>query len=72
MLCSVIVLNWNGIEFLQECLTSLGKQTISDFEIIFVDNGSTDGSVEFVKSKFGNVKILELKENLGFCKANNI
>lgn len=72
MLCSVIVLNWNGIEFLQECLTSLGKQTISDFEIIFVDNGSTDGSVDFVKSKFGNVKIIELKENLGFCKANNI
>jgi len=72
MLCSVIVLNWNGLEFLEGCLSSLEKQTISDFEIIFVDNGSKDGSVEYVKSIFGNIKVLELNENFGFCKANNI
>ena len=46
---SVIVVNWNGKHLLPDCLTSLKAQTFSDFEVIVVDNGSTDG-VNYSKS----------------------
>lgn len=46
---SIIVLNYNGKEFLGECLESLAAQTMADFELIVVDNGSTDGSVEYLR-----------------------
>jgi GT2 family glycosyltransferase len=72
---SVIVLNWNGKRFLEKCLGSLLNQDYSDYEVLLVDNGSTDGSVEFVKEKFGkntNLKVIALKKNYGFSKGNNI
>ncbi|MEA2082824.1 MAG: glycosyltransferase family 2 protein [Thermodesulfobacteriota bacterium] len=69
---SVIILNWNGIDLLQECLDSLSKQTFKDFETILVDNGSSDGSVEFVEKNFPVVKIIKLNRNEGFCLGNNI
>ena len=47
---SVIVLNWNGLQFLDECLDSVLTQSFRDLELIVVDNGSTDGSVEFLQS----------------------
>ena len=71
-LISVIIVNWNGKHHLEECLSSLTKQTIKNFEIILIDNGSIDESVAFVNRKFPNVKIVELKKNEGFCRANNI
>ena len=71
-LISVIIVNWNGKHHLGECLSSLTKQTYKSFEIIFIDNGSTDESVAFVNRKFPGVKIVELKKNEGFCRANNI
>ncbi len=71
-LISVIIVNWNGKHHLGECLSSLTKQTIKNFEIIFIDNGSTDESTAFVNRKFPDVKIVELKKNEGFCRANNI
>ena len=49
---SVIVLNWNGKHFLETCLTALRRQTFRDFETILVDNGSTDGSTEYVRAEF--------------------
>lgn len=70
-LVSVIVLNWNGKRFLEDCLISLEKQSYSNFEVIFVDNGSTDSSVDFIKEKFSWVKLIENKENLGFAAGNN-
>jgi len=69
---SVIIVNWNGKHFLEGCLTSLRKQTFGDFEIILVDNGSADGSPEFVKGRFPEVTVVRLPENYGFCVANNV
>ncbi len=68
---SVIVLNWNGKAHLKECLDSLRNQTFKDSEIILVDNGSTDDSIEYVKNNSPEVKILALGKNTGFCKGNN-
>lgn len=70
-LVSVVVVNYNGKVFLKKCLSSLSSQSYPDIEIIFVDNGSSDGSTEYVKKEFPSVKILELTKNLGFAKGNN-
>ncbi len=72
-LASIIILNWNGKRYLKECLISLKKQTYKNFEVILVDNGSTDGSIDYIKDKFGNfVKLIKNKANLGFAEGNNI
>jgi GT2 family glycosyltransferase len=74
-LVSIIILNYNGRRFLQACLSSVLKSSYPDFEVIFVDNGSTDGSVNFVKEKFGNdprLRIVKNRENLGFAEGNNV
>jgi hypothetical protein len=68
---SVIVLNWNGRHLLNGCLFSLRHQTFRDFETILVDNGSTDGSVDYVRSSFPEVRIVALDRNLGFSAGNN-
>lgn len=69
---SVIVVNYNGKRFLNNCLTSLKSQTYPVTEVILVDNGSSDGSVEFVEEKFPWVKIVRNKTNLGLTAAYNI
>jgi GT2 family glycosyltransferase len=69
---SAIVLNCNGKHFLGECLGSLRAQTITDFEIVLVDNGSTDGSVEYVRHEFPEVRVVALNDNAGFARGNNI
>ncbi len=71
MKVSVIILNWNGKRFLDDCLTSLADQTFRDFETILVDNGSTDGSAEYVRERFPWVKLLVPDQNLGFAGGNN-
>jgi GT2 family glycosyltransferase/2-polyprenyl-3-methyl-5-hydroxy-6-metoxy-1,4-benzoquinol methylase len=68
---SVIVVNWNRRELLRACLRSLMKQTKAQFQLIVVDNGSTDGSAEMVSSEFPNSELIRNSENLGFCHANN-
>lgn len=68
---TVIIPNYNGIAFLEKCLLSLEKQSQRDFITIVVDNGSLDGSSELVKEKFPQVKVIQLKENTGFCGAVN-
>jgi GT2 family glycosyltransferase len=67
---SVIVLNWNGKHFLETCLLSLRRQTFRDFEVIVVDNGSEDGSAEYVLDQFPEVRLLRLERNVGFCSGN--
>ena len=72
MKVSLVILNWNGKRFLKECLDSVFSQSYKDFEVILVDNGSTDGSVEFVKKNYPKVKVIENEKNLGFAEGNNI
>ena len=67
---SVIIANWNGKHFLDDCLSALRRQTFRDFETILVDNGSTDGSPEYIRANFPEVRLLALKENLGFTGGN--
>jgi len=69
---SVIILNYNGKRFLKDCLDTISNQSVDNYEIILVDNNSTDGSVELVKANYPNVKLIECKENYGFAKGNNI
>lgn len=69
---SIIIVNWNGRKWLEKCLSSLRLQTYKDFEIIFVDNASTDESVEYVKDNFPEVKIILSSENLWFAWGNNL
>jgi len=72
MLVSIIIVNYNGKSFLYDCLYSLYSITYDDYEVILIDNHSSDGSVDFVKQNFPNVVIKQLEQNFGFAKANNI
>ena len=68
---SVIIPNWNGEKLLKDCLSSLTKQTYKNFEIIVVDNDSTDDSVEFINKFYPSIKLIRLNKNYGFAKAIN-
>lgn len=69
--CAIIVLNYNGKDLLARCLESLRQQSTRDFRIMVVDNGSSDGSVAFVRRQYPEVTLVALPENLGFCGGNN-
>jgi hypothetical protein len=70
---SIIVTNYNGREVIHDCLESLSKINYpkNRYEIIFVDNNSTDDSVSYVKRKFPSVNLFALKKNIWFTGANN-
>ncbi|MDD5593560.1 MAG: lipid-A-disaccharide synthase-related protein [Candidatus Margulisbacteria bacterium] len=69
---SIIIVNYNDRRFLEGCLNSVYNSTHkASFEIIFVDNHSTDDSVEYVKTHYPKVRLVENTANLGFCRANN-
>ena len=69
---SIIVVNWNGRHHLALCLPSLLALTYPTFEIIVVDNGSTDGSTVFLQERFPSVRLISLTKNVGFARGNNI
>lgn len=69
---SVIVTNWNGKQWLPTCLEALSGQSYRDFEIIFVDDGSTDGSATWVAEHYPQVQLIEQQPHVGFAAANNI
>ncbi len=73
-LVSIIILNYNGREHLEACLSSLQDLEFpkQQLEIIVVDNGSTDGSLGFIKARFPGVVLIHNETNLGFSKAANI
>lgn len=68
---SVVVVNWNGEQFLERCLVALLAQTVKPHEIIMVDNGSTDGSIDIVR-RFPEVRLIALERNAGFAHGNNL
>lgn len=73
---SVVVVNWNRRELLRRCLQSLSLQTTHGFEVVLVDNGSSDDSVEMAEQDFSGcgkfeLKIIRNNNNRGFCAANN-
>lgn len=69
---SVIVVNWNGRQWLDRCLGSLMRQTYQNLEIILVDNASSDDSCGFVKDRFPDVRLVTSNTNLGFAGGNNL
>jgi len=71
-LVSILIVNWNGIKHLKKCFNSLSKITYPNYEIILIDNASQDGSVEFVRKNYPQVRVIQNKKNLGFAEANNI
>lgn len=70
-LVSFMIINWNGKKYLQKCFESIKCQTYPAIEVILVDNGSSDGSVQFVRDNFSWVRIIENTENLGYVIAKN-
>ena len=70
-LVSIVILNWNGLKDTKECLESLKDIDYPNCEIIVVDNGSTDGSCEFLKANFPYVRLIENETNLGVPEGNN-
>lgn len=70
---SVVIVNYNGIKFLQDCIISLTNNLRNiDFEIVIVDNDSLDDSVLFLKNNFPEIVLIESKKNLGFGLGNNL
>ena len=78
VLASIVILNYNGKHFLRKCFDALLRQTLQDYEIIFVDNASTDGSAEFVERRYAprmaanRLLVIRNKKNLGFAEGNNV
>lgn len=68
----IIVLNWNGGETTLSCLGSLARLDYPAFEVVVVDNGSTDGSVHAIGERFPEVILIENEKNLGFTGGNNV
>lgn len=71
-ICSIVIPVCNRVELTRECLTALASlQGLPEYELIVVDNGSTDGTVEFLSQLGGDVRIITNHENAGFAKACN-
>lgn len=68
-LVSIVIVNYNGLQHLKKCLPSVFKSTYTNFEVIVVDNGSSDDSLKYLRKQ--PVKIVSLAENVGFAAGNN-
>jgi GT2 family glycosyltransferase len=68
---AVVILNWNGKQYLQQFLPSVIQSTYTNIEIIVADNASTDQSLELLEREFPNVKVIRFGENFGFAKGYN-
>jgi len=68
---ALLILNFNGLPFLKNCLSSVTKTTYPNLTVYVIDNGSADSSCKFVSSNFPTVKLVRLKRNVGFAQAYN-
>jgi GT2 family glycosyltransferase len=68
---SIVIVSWNVADDLQKCLASIYKYIYLDFEVIVVDNNSTDNTVEMLKKDYPDVRVILNKKNMGFAAANN-
>ena len=68
---SIVIVTWNGRQHLEACLAGVAAQTGVTTETIVVDNGSTDGTAEFLRARYPWVRLVELEENRGFAAGNN-
>ena len=68
---SIIIVTWNALPLLKQCLPSVVATAYDSFEIILADNASTDGSAEWVKETYPDVRVVTHPENWAFCKGNN-
>lgn len=71
-LISIIILNYNAGELLENCVNSVFESKYKNFEVIVVDNVSTDGSHKKCKEKFKKIQLIENSKNFGYCEGNNI
>ncbi len=71
-LVSIIILNYNAGKLLHECVESIFKSNNKNFEVILVDNASSDKTYKQCKEKFNTIILLENKKNLGYCEGNNV
>ncbi len=69
---SVLIATFNGRSWLEHCLLSLRNQTYRSFEVIVVDNGSTDDTLPMLQARFPEVRCVALESNTGYATANNI
>jgi GT2 family glycosyltransferase len=72
MRTSVIVLSWNGMAYLEDCLDAVVEQSYPDLQIVVVDNASNDGSASFVERRYPEVRLIRNDRNLGFAAGNNV
>jgi len=71
-LVSIVILNYNAGDLLLDCIESIFKTKYDNYEVILVDNASQDDSHKKTKEKFSKIRLIENKENLGYCEGNNV
>ncbi|MFC0771319.1 glycosyltransferase family 2 protein [Terrimonas alba] len=69
--CAIVILNWNGRNFLEQFLPSVCRSTYGNYDLVVADNNSTDDSISFLKQHYPSVRIISLAENFGFAKGYN-
>ena len=69
--CAIVILNWNGKNFLEQFLPSVCYSTYANYELVVADNNSTDDSISFLKNNYPSIRIISLAENYGFAKGYN-
>ena len=68
----ILILSWNGKRWLNICLNSVLTTEYPNYKVVVVDNGSADGSSEYIRSNFPEIKVIQNRKNLGFAEGNNI
>jgi GT2 family glycosyltransferase len=69
---SILIVNWNGLKHLPECMQSVFSQIDPETEVVLVDNGSRDGSIGYLEKEYPQVRIVRSESNIGFAGGNNL